>query len=460
MSHIKVKRGLDIPMKGAPGIHGQAGPVVPLATPKQIGLSCKEFGDIKFRLLVKAGDTVLIGQPLAEDKDVPGRMFVSPAAGVVQEIRRGEKRVLQVVVIDVAPTEEYVANTPLDIEKLSSNELTLKLMEGGLFTAIRARPFNRLAHPHHPPRSIFVKAIESAPFVPQAEMQVEGYAQEFEAGLLALKKLTLGDVHLIYREGSSCKAFTEAKGVKKHTVEGPHPAANVSLHIQNIDPIKKAEDIVWTVHAVDVVSIGNFILHGKIRIDRIVAIGGEAILESKLGLYKARFGHSIGALIDGKIDEKKPCRIISGDVLTGDAVTSHDFLGGAHTVCAAIPESTTREFLSFLRLGKNKYTASGTYLSGHMNQKTHTWPFTTSQHGEERAFMDSSVYEDVLPLKILPLELVRACLAEDYERAEQYGLLGVDPEDFALPEFVCPSKIEMMDIVRCALRQYAKDTFG
>lgn len=460
MSHIKVKRGLDIPMEGAPSIHGQSSHILPLATSKQIGFSCKEFDEIKFRLLVKIGDNVLIGQPLAEDKDVPGRMFVSPAAGVIQDIRRGEKRVLQAIVINVAPTEEYVLHEPVDIEKLSTSELTLKFMEAGLFAAIRIRPFNRLANPHHLPRSIFVKAIESAPFVPQAEMQVEGHAREFEVGLLALKKFTQGDVHLIYREGSSCKAFTEAKGVKKHTVEGPHPAANASLHIQDIDPIKKAEDIVWTINAVDVISIGNFVLHGKIKIDRVVALGGEAILQDKRGFYRARFGHSIGALIDGKIDEKKPFRTISGDVLTGNTVTSLDFLGGAHTVCAAIPESTTREFLSFLRLGKNKYTASGTYLSGHMNPKTHKWPFTTSQHGEERAFMDSSVYEEVMPLRILPLELVRACLAEDYERAEEYGLLEVDPEDFALAEFVCPSKIEMMDIVRSALRQYSKDTFG
>ncbi|MDB6081477.1 MAG: nqrA [Chlamydiia bacterium] len=461
MSHIKVKRGLDIPMEGAPesGLQSKRH-VQPLDIPKVIGFTFSSFRDVKFRVFVKPGDTVLIGQPLAEDKDVAHRMFVSPAAGVVKEVRRGEKRVLEAITIEVASTEEYVERDPLDIQKISRENLIQELLQGGLFASIYSRPFNRLANPQHPPRSIFVKAVESAPFVPPAEMQVEGREQEFETGLLALKKLTQGPVHLVFRAESSCKAFTEAKGVEKHTIEGPHPAGNVSLHIHAIDPILKLDDIVWTVTTLDVISIGSFILHGKIAIDRVIALAGTGVRQEMRGYYRARFGHSIEALVHGKMDPKEPQRIISGNVLTGDTAKLDDFLGVSHTTCTLIPDTTSRQFLSFFRLGKDKYTASGTYLSGHMNPKDHKWSFTTSQHGEERSFIDGSVYEPVMPMKVLTLELVRACMAEDYELADQYGLLEVDPEDFALPEFVCPSKIEMMNIVRDAQRQYAKDVLG
>ena len=451
--HITVKQGLDIPILG--GAHGS---IQSIERPREVAFDFRHYDFCKFRVLVEVGSRVVIGQPLAEDKERPERKFVSPAAGTVVDIRRGEKRKLMNIVISVDSEEKARSFQPFDVARASRQELQSHLLEAGFFAHIRARPFSRLADPVHPPRSIFVKAIESAPFVPSAEMQLEGNEEVFEYGLQALQKLTQGSVHLVFREGSCISQY--GKGLQQHTVSGPHPSGNSSVHIHAIDPIKKNDEVVWTISLLDVIAMGAFLQTGKFHLERIVALCGTSITEEKRRFVRARFGHSIAALVAGRIDDSKPCRLVSGDPLTGDSVEQADFLGVAHTTVVAIEEPNERQMLSFFRLGGDKYTASGAYLSGHMNPRTHRWKFTTSQHGEERAFIDGSVYERVVPMRILPVQLVRAIMAEDFEMAELYGLLEVDAEDFALAEFVDPCKIPMMDIVRSGLTSYAKDILG
>jgi Na+-transporting NADH:ubiquinone oxidoreductase subunit A len=383
-------------------------------------------------------------------------MFVSPAAGVVKDIRRGEKRVLQYIVIDVAAKEESVEYPPMDIGTASREAITERLMEGGAFALIRQRPFNLLANPNTPPRCIFVKGVESALCVPPAELQVLGHEKEFQAGLSALKKLTDGPVHLVYRKDTPCKAFTEAAGVEKHTVEGPHPVANVSLHIQKIAPIKGTSDSIWTLSALDVVNIGSLLTEGKPFIQRIVSVAGPGILPDQVGYFKARNGYPIGALIAGRI-AKGNLRFVSGDPLMGKKVAVDDFLGFYDTAFTVIPENEEREFLHFFGLGANKYSFSRAYMSGHFNNKERSYEFTTNQHGEHRAFIDSTLYDGVMPLDVPTMLLVKAVMGEDFDRADALGLLDVDSEDFALPTFVCPSKMEMTEIIKGGLRQYAKD---
>jgi len=459
MIKIKISKGLNIPISGKP--EGTVKPLILAGlssqrTPSQLALDLKPFAGIKFRLLVKPGDYVKIGQPLAEDKDSPGRMFVAPAAGTVSEIRRGSKRVLEDIVINVAQNEDFQEFAPLDPINATREELTQRLMERGGFTHIRSRPFNLLADPHKPPRSIFVKAIESAPFTPPSEMQVAGLEKEFAAGLKILTKLCDGPVHLVYRKGSTCKAFTEAIEVQKHTADGPHPVANTSLHIQKIDPIRSAEDIIWTLCALDVVAIGQLVLNGRILNERIISIAGPGVLPDRTGYFKIRNGSPIATLISGRISRGN-LRLISGDPLMGTKVTANDFLCFNDTVFTVIPENTTREFLHFMGLGFHKYSFSKAYLSGHLNNKKREYAFTTNQHGEHRAFIDSSLYDKVMPLDVPTMLLVKAIMAEDFELAETLGILEVDSEDFALPTFVCPSKIEMTEIVKTGLKQYAKE---
>jgi len=458
--HIKTTKGLYIPIKGRPEGSPQqivpSGVATPLEKPSEIALNLNSFDDVKFKVLVTAGENVKIGQPLTEDKDAPGRFFVSPAGGAVREIRRGLKRRLLDISIDVAKEEERHKLPFLDLARASRQDLIAYLKQGGLFSSIRQRPFNFLANPEKTPRSIFVKALESAPFVPPSEMQVSGYEKEFQLGLDALAKLTDGQVHLVFRHDSSFKAFTEARGVVKHTAEGPDPISSPSLHIERIDPIQSAHDCIWTVDAHTVVAIGYLLASGERFIHRIVSIAGPGIIEGKTGYFKVREGYPITALISGRI-RRGYVRLISGDPLTGTKVETGDFIGDDDFCFCAIPENTKREFLHFFRLGINKFSASRAYLSGHISNENREYDFTTNQHGEKRAFVDGSLFDKVMPLNIPTLPLVKAVMAEDYDRAVELGLLTVAPEDFALPTFVDPSKNDMIDIIRHGLKNYASE---
>lgn len=459
MAHIKISKGLDIPIKGKPtgtlqhlGASGNSS----LETPQQIALDLKAFSDVKLRMLVAPGEMVKVGQPLAENKGSPGCYFVSPAAGTIKEIRRGAKRLPLEIVIDVDREEEFLAFPQFEAEKATQDQVLAALMQGGHFASIRSRPFNCLARPDKLPRAIFVKGLESAPFVPPAELQVAGNEKAFQIGLNALDKLAPGKVHLVYRHDTKSKAFTEARHVQRHTAEGPHPISNVSLHIQRIDPIGSPEDVIWTLNARTVVAIGHQLLTGRYFIDAVVSIAGPGIINGRTGYFKARQGYPIAPLLAGRLP-KGHMRLISGDPLTGHQVEATDFLGYYDSVFCVLPENVEREFMHFFRLGLDKYTFSKAYLSGHFDTANKEYDFTTSQHGEHRAFIDSSLYDKVMPLDVPTMLLVKAVMAEDYELANTLGLLEVDSEDFALPAFVCPSKIEMPDIIKRGLEQYGKE---
>lgn len=459
MTHIKISKGLDIPIKGKP-----TGKVAPLflsgeshsAEQHLISLDLKPYEDVRFKLLVQVGDVVKIGQPLAEDKASPGRMFVSPAAGTIQDIRRGLKRVLQDIVIHVSKQEDYHDFGVLNPATATRGQLIERFKEAGIFSRIRSRPFNLLANPEKTPRVIFVKAIESAPFVPPAELQVEGHEKEFQTGLTALSKLTDGVVHLIYHKDSTSKAFKDAQNVQKHTAEGPHPIANASVHIQAIDPIRSWDDTIWTLNAHDVVSIGYLLNTGHNYIDRVISIAGPGVIEGRTGFFKAREGFPVESLIAGRIPKGKQ-RLISGDPLMGHKVENNDFLGVNHFAFTVVPENTHREFLHFFRLGTDKYSFSKAYVTGHLDNTDREYPFTTNQHGEHRPFIDATLYDLVQPLRVPTMLLVKAVMAEDYDLAQSLGLLEVDSEDFALPTFVCPSKMEMTEIMKGGIKQYAKE---
>lgn len=459
MTHIKITKGLDIPIIGKP--EGKPRALVPsgegtLGTPRQIALDLTPFEEVKFKILVRNGESVKIGQPLAEDKDFPGRFFVSPAGGVIREIRRGLKRKLLDIVIDVDQQEEFHQLAKIDWNSAGRKEIVDYLMAGGIFSSIRQRPFNFLANPNQIPRSIFVKALESAPFVPPAEMQVMGYEKEFQTGLDALSKLTTGKVHLIHRLGTECRSFNEAKNVEIHTAEGPHPIANQSLHIQQLDPIRTPDTVIWTLDIHSVIRLGYLLMNGQYFVDRVVSVAGPGIIEGQTGFFKVRDGFPISSLVAGRL-KKGYMRLISGDPLLGRKVNSEDFLGYYDYVFCVIPENTHREFLHFFRPGWDKYTFSKAYLSGHFDNSQREYFFTTNQHGEHRAFIDNTLYDKVMPLSISTMHLVKAVMAEDYDLAESLGLLEVDGEDFALSSFVCPSKIEMVYIVKNGLRRYAAD---
>lgn len=448
---IIVEKGLDIPVLGK-----AQGSVKTLPKPKHVALNLALFETLRFRVLAKVGEKVKIGQPLLENKGVPGQFFVSPGSGTIAEIRRGAKRALIDIIIDLDAQEEYQTYSPLDPDRATKEEILERLMQGGAFPHIRLRPFNLIADPKYPPRDIFVAALESLPFNPPAEMQVEGCEDLFRKGLEALAKLTSGRVHVVHREGTLSQIFQETKNITTHTVEGPHPAANPSLHIQKIAPIQNSQDYVWTLSTLGVLTIGKLVLEGKYFIQRVVSLAGNGIRDGKREYVSIREGFPIADLIADRLIDK-PLRLISGDPLTGSAVESTDFLGFHHTAFSVIPENVKRQLFHFFRLGFNKYTATRTYASGHVKPPVQGYAFTTNQHGEERPFIDSGIYNKVMPLRIPTVHLIKAILAEDFELAEKLGLLEVAPEDFALSTFICPSKIEMVEIVKEGLHRYSRE---
>lgn len=449
--HLKIKKGLSIPMAG-----GAVGEIQELPLSKEIALNVALFEHTKFKLLAKPGDAVKVGQPLLLDKGSEKRLFVSPAGGVIKEVRRGMKRRILSVVIARDEHEESLKHEPLFVGRASREEILERLLVGGLFAHIKMRPFNLLANPLQTPRSIFVKAVESAPYSPPPEYQVKGYEEEFQIGLEALSKLTTGAVHLVRSVDSQFHPFTHATGVELHTVEGPHPAANQSVHIHYIDPIRTSGDVVWTVNVHDVVCIGQLLRTGTYHNERVVAIAGNGILPERRGFFRTRTGSPVADLLSNR-NTSGDLRLISGEPLTGQRAEIEDFLGFNHFVFCVIPENSTREPFHFFRLGLHKYTATRTYASALFRGADRMYEFTTNQHGEHRAFVDGSLYQKVMPMRIPVMQLVKAVLAEDFELAEQLGLLEVADEDFALPTFICPSKVEMSEMMKEGIHNYAAE---
>lgn len=447
---ITIKKGLDIPINAQP-----EGALQNLPAPKHVALSLQQFEEVRFRLLVKTGDSVKIGTPLVESKIAPGLYFVSPGAGVITEIRRGVKRKLLDIVIQLDSQESFESRPPLDLASASTEAILTHLLAGGVFPHIRMRPFDLVARPDFLPRDIFVRAVESFPYRPSAEMQVAGEEENFRVGLATLAKLTKGRVHLVYRKGCTCPAFTEAASVERHTVSGPHPVGTTSPHIHFIAPIRSAEDIVWTLTALDVVVVGKMVREGKYHTKRVVSVAGNGIQKGKRGFFVGREGMAVIDLIANRL--RGTPRLIAGDPLTGVQVEERDFLNYYDTCFCAIEESVGRQPFHFLRLGANKYSFHRAYASGFLSSPQGGYHFTTNQHGEERAFIDGSIYDKVMPMRIPTALLIKAILSENSESAEAMGLFEVASEDFALPTFICPSKIEMIEIARQGLVRAGRD---
>ncbi|MCH9704156.1 MAG: NADH:ubiquinone reductase (Na(+)-transporting) subunit A, partial [Chlamydiae bacterium] len=279
---IRIKRGLDLPFPKSKPVQ------TTLSKPKRLALNLDPFDAIRFKLHVKVGDHVKLGEPIAENKAIAGQMFLSPASGTVVELKRGLKRRLLDVVIEVDEKEELYQHEP---PKEGKEELLEFFLRAGVFPHIRLRPFDLVADPTHLPRAIFVRAVESRPLSQEIVVEQEN-ERYFAKGLEALGQIAA--VHLVYREKSSCPAFVKAEGVEKHTVMGPHPAGNSSVHIHHILPIKSAHDYTWTIDTVGVVTIGKLLLDHTYFVDRTIQLEGPGVSQS--AIFKARMGYPIADL--------------------------------------------------------------------------------------------------------------------------------------------------------------------
>ena len=436
---LTVKKGLDINIKGAPE------KVLSDVTGKNYALKPSDFPNLVPKLLVKEGDTVKCGTSVFCDKYNDKINFSSPVSGTIDKIVRGEKRrILAVTIIsDDKFTQENIGTK--DYTKLNKEELKSDLLKMGLWPFLRMRPIDIIAQPNDNPKSIFVSGFDSSPLSPDYDFLMKDKSAEFNAGLELLNMLTDGKVHLQTRNKSS-EVFTNAKNVQRNIVKGPHPAGNVGTQIHEIDPINKGE-VIWYINPQDVLIMGRFSLTGVYDARKTIALAGKGTSEKKY--FNIVSGCSIDSILsNSKIEDNS--RILSGNPLTGDKVEKNGFLGFYHHQISVLPEGNQHKFFlteGWLSLGFNKFSASKSYPTW-LLPKSKSYNFDTNLNGEERAFVVSGQYEKVFPFDIYPVQLIKSIVTNDIEKMENLGIYEVAPEDFALCEFVCTSKINVQNIVR------------
>jgi len=436
MNHITIKKGHDIRINGVPD------PVVSEEIRSEsLAISPIEFRGVKPKLMVNEGDTVLIGSPLYFDKTKPNVKWASPANGTISTIQFGARRVIEKIEIKVEGTEAVSSQTLSQSDLESSNRETVlnQILEANLFPLIRQRPFNKIANPNDQPRDIFISAVDTSPLAVDLHHVIESEKDAFQAGVTALSKLTNGSVFVTSEKG------LDVKDAIPQTISGPHPAGNVGIQIHHTKPINPG-DVIWTVNAQHVITLGKLFLTGQYHPDIVVAVGGPSATNPKT--VKTVTGVQIGTLISEQTGDE-PNRIISGNVLTGKAVDADQFLRYYDFGVALIPDTVDRTFMGMLSIGSSdtKYSLTNTFVS--TGEKL--FNFNTAQNGEHRAMVPMNAWENVLPMDIYPNALYRAILAHDIEEMEQLGLWECDDEDFALCSFACPSKIDVGETIRDGL---------
>lgn len=442
---INLRRGFDIKLEGA-----ASKTLTDLAISAIVAVQPPDFPHIIPKLVVKPGDEVQAGAPLFHDKDHPELFFTAPVSGEVVEIVRGEKRRILEVRILADKKAASRAFQPINPSTLSRDQVVNRLLDSGAWVFIRQRPYSLIARPHESPKAIFVSGFDSAPLAPDLGFILEQSGSLFQAGLDALAKLTDGKVHLGLPINAP-SVLQQAQGVTKTIFNGPHPAGNVGVQIHHVDPINPQE-VVWYVHAQDVVNIGRLFAEGVYRPERIVALTGSEATER--GYFRTIQGVHLKDLLNNRVKTDQ-VRLIQGHVLTGQQTSQDAFLSAYTHQITAIPEGNHHEFLGWLTPGFHKLSLSRTFFS--WLNKNKSYRLDTNLHGEERAFVVTGQYEQVLPMDILPTYLLKAILANDLEKMEQLGIYEVSEEDFALCEFVCTSKINVQKIISDGLEMIRKE---
>ena len=443
METIRIRKGLDIKLKG------KAELATTRADAGHFAVMPDDFNGLAPRLLVAVGDTVKVGTPLLRDKHDERIVVTSPASGTVSEIRRGEKRHLQAVVIKSDNNFDAVTFGMSN----DRDSIINTLLSSGLWTMIRQRPYSIIANPDDKPKALFISAYDTAPLAPDMDYIVDSQRDAFQKGLDILNIVSEGKVHLCTHAKNTSKAILEAKNVTLHRFDGPHPAGNVGTHINKTMPINKGE-VVWYCHPNEVINIGNLFLTGSPDFSRTYAIAGSSII--KPHYVTARIGTAIQPIVNENI--AKHSRVISGNVLTGHGESEGGFMHFYDNMLTAIPEGDERhEILGWLMPGLRKFSFSKTFVSGFMPDKLPDYDIDTNMHGEERAYVMTGEFEKVFPFDIYPMQLIKACLAEDIELMESLGIYEVDPEDFALCEFIDTSKTDIQAIIRKGLDLVRKE---
>lgn len=449
---IKTKKGLDLPIAGGPeqAIFGNAGPI------KSVALLGPDYVGLKPSMKVAEGDKVRLGDVLFADKDFPEIVYTSPASGVVTAINRGERRALTSVEIaiggnDAVKFKSYPVNS---LSALTREEVKENLLVSGLWPSIRTRPYSRAPNPQTQPHSIFVTAIDTSPLAANPEVVIGTRAGDFHCGLTVISKLTDGKVFL-------CKApnarisLPALEQLEVAEFEGPHPAGLVGTHIHFLDPVGPGKTV-WHIDYQSVLAIGALFTTGKLNVERVIALAGPLVTHPRL--VKTRVGARLSELVKGQLKDGKEARVISGSVLHGhSAQGGADFLGRFSHQVTVIAEGREREFMGWVNPVGHKFSFLNVLLNSLPGERGRRFAFTTSKNGSPRAIVPVGVFEEVVPLDILPTQLLRYLVVGDTDMAQALGCLELDEEDLALCTFVDSGKHDFGPVLRKNLTQIEKE---
>ncbi|MBZ7670806.1 Na(+)-translocating NADH-quinone reductase subunit A [Klebsiella grimontii] len=445
---IKITKGLNLPIAGMPSQQISSKPAV-----KHVALLGEEYIGMRPSMAVREGDRVQKGQLLFEDKKNPGVRFTAPASGTISAIHRGERRVLQSVVIDVDGDDavHFPRYELADLAALTREVVQRQLLESGMWTAFRTRPFSKIPAPGSVPAAIFVTAIDTNPLAADPQPIILAQREAFDAGLTLLTRLTDGKVHVCQANGGKLGGHPVGQ-VTFNQFAGPHPAGLVGTHIHFLEPVSLKKQV-WHLNYQDVIAVGKLFLEGELSVERIIALAGPQVKEPRL--IKTCSGASLDELLaDELLDDEN--RIISGSVLSGThARGPHAFLGRFHLQVSVVKEGREKELFGWVMPGKDKFSITRTTLGHFMKRKL--FNFSTDTNGGERAMVPIGNYERVMPLDILPTMLLRDLLAGDTDSAQALGCLELDEEDLALCTYVCPGKYEYGPALRSVLTQIEQE---
>ncbi|GAA4290100.1 Na(+)-translocating NADH-quinone reductase subunit A [Aestuariibaculum suncheonense] len=445
---IKIKKGLNIKLKG------EAEKTVEQAVvSKYCTIRPEDFHSVIPKLVAKEGTTLKAGETIFYDKSNESVKFVSPVSGTVVEVVRGPKRRVDAVKIEVDSEQVYQDNGKFDVNAANPGMVKAHFLASGCWPFIKQRPYDVVANPSKTPKAIFISGYASAPLAADLDFTLKGKEAELQAAVIALGKLTEGKVHVSVGANSN-SPLASLSGITLHKVSGPHPAGNVGTLINRVDPVNKGE-VVWTVNAQDLVIIGELLLTGKFNAERIVALAGSEI--EKPRYFKTKIGSEVATMIyDKGIVQDTNARIISGNVLSGKQVKPDGALDYYSNVITVIPEGDDYDFFGWNKPVFNKISTSRALTFSWLNPKKE-YDLNTNTNGEHRAFVVTGGYEEVFPLDIYPLQILKACMYKDLDEMEALGMYEVAPEDFALTEFVCVSKQPHQKIIREGLDLMLKE---
>ena len=442
---VKIKRGLDIPITGAPSQQISAMPSI-----RSVAILGADYPSLMPTMKVAEGDRVIKGQPLFADKKNPQVIFTAPVTGRVRAINRGARRVFQSVVIDVEANAtdavSFKSYNPHQLTNLNREGVVEQLIASGLWTAIRTRPFSKVPNPDTTPSAIFVNAMDTNPLAVNPEVVIQAEQQAFDDGIALVSKLAT-KIYVCKAESAQFKTGS----VNASEFSGVHPAGLVGTHIHFLHPAS-ASRTVWHVNYQDVIAIGKLFATGELDSSRVIALAGPSVRQPRL--LRTILGSSLMDLTTGELSGSNN-RVISGSVLSGrQSQGIESYLGRYHLQVSALAEGTEREFVHYIKLGSHRYSELGVYIGKWLGKK---FNMTTSTNGSPRAMVPVGAYEAIMPLDILPTQLLRYLLVGDTDMAAALGCLELDEEDLALCTFVCPGKYEYGPILRDMLDRIEKE---